>query len=555
MRYGRRSWRLQRKEERRNSVQAAKLRRRSAGQSRDGRPNPTHLNVQNYFRNLIDLVPSPIFIKNRELLYTDCNQAFCQIIGLGRDEIIGRSVYEISPRAKAEAYHRADRELLDEGNRQIYEETVVDVAGHEHAILFIKSVIRNRRGMADGIIGIMVDLSEQREIERNLRQLENQVKRSEKFESLRVLAGGIAHDFNNLLVGVMGNVGLAMSDLPVDSPAAESIREIESAAHRAADLARQMLAFSGHGQFVIRRIEIGRYLQSIRPALEAAGGLRGEVTITIEPGDMAVDADAGQLEQVVLHLVRNAAEAAGDVDTLIGVRIFRCRCGEGCLKEMFLGDRMEAGEFVGIEVSDQGHGIPADQVERVFDPFYSTKSSGRGLGLPTVLGVVRGLGGGLRIDSSPDEGTTVRVLLPASPAEDTIPADWGIDDIETEPADGQVLVVDDEMLIREVVRKTLERAGYRVLSAKDGMEAVEVFADRFDEIDLVLLDMTMPLMDGREALARLREIKPNVRVLMSSGYHQREAISTFKREGAMGFLQKPYSVGELLSQIQRYLKR
>jgi PAS domain S-box-containing protein len=387
--------------------------------------------------------------------------------------------------------------------------------------------------------------------EEERRRLDLQMQQTQKLESLGVLAGGIAHDFNNLLVAILGNAGLALMELPPESPARQTVLDIETAAQRAAELTRQMLAYSGKGRFVIERLNLSRIVEEMAHLLEVSVSKRAVLKYRFAPDLPAVEGDATQIRQVIMNLITNASDAIGDRSGVISVSTGLMHADTAYLKSAYMDDDLPEGDYVYLEVADTGIGMDEATAARIFDPFFTTKFTGRGLGLAAVLGIVRSHRGAIKLYTEPGRGTTFKVLFPAAgPA--TPPAAAEAQSRPAAPASGTILIVDDDETVRTVARRILEQAGYVVLTAADGHEAIERYRER-PGIDLVLLDMTMPHMDGEEAFRELRRIDPRVRVVLTSGYNEQDATERFAGKGLAGFIQKPYRPSDLLEKVRAAL--
>jgi CheY-like chemotaxis protein len=367
------------------------------------------------------------------------------------------------------------------------------------------------------------------------------------------MAGGIAHDFNNLLVGILGNAGLALQELPSDAALRRAIEEIETSALRAAELTHQLLAYAGKGQFVTGPVHLSRLVEEMEHILTTAVGRSAALEYAFDDHLPVIDADAAQLRQVVMNLVTNAAEAMGSAKGRIVVRTGVMHADRAYLADVQGATGIGEGEYAYLEVQDDGHGMhPATQA-RIFDPFFTTKFTGRGLGLAAVLGIVRAHRGAIRVTSAAGRGTTIRVLLPL--IESSLPSPAGrrstpIGQTAPEQA-GAVLVVDDEETVRSVAAKVLERHGFTVHLASGGVEAMRMLRAAPDAVNLVVLDMTMPDMSGPLTLQELLRIKPTLKVLMSSGYSVEDSIP--QTDAAVGFIQKPYRPAELVRAVRHAL--
>ncbi len=395
---------------------------------------------------------------------------------------------------------------------------------------------------------------EQSETER--RELEARIRQMQKTESLGVLAGGVAHDFNNLLMGVLGNADLALLRLPPTSPIRDHLTAITQATHRAADLTRQMLAYSGKGKFLVESLDLSCLIEEIDHLLSASVSKKAEIGYHLVQNLPAVEADATQIRQVIMNLIANAAEAIGEGSGTISISTGAMDCGRTYLMQSYLDENLPAGTYVYVEVTDTGSGMDEQTRAKIFDPFFTTKFTGRGLGLAAVLGIVRGHRGAINVSSEPQRGTTIRVLFPACPRPTAAPSVPGPElEVPDWRSHGFVLVVDDEEAVLTVAKDMLETLGFEVLAAVDGHQAVEVFRRRADEIRLVLLDMAMPRMDGEEAFLEIRRIRSDARVLLSSGYNEQTATNRFAGRGLAGFIQKPYRLAALREKIRQVLER
>jgi PAS domain S-box-containing protein len=391
-------------------------------------------------------------------------------------------------------------------------------------------------GVVSGLIGVSVNVTERRRAEEALLQ-------AQKMESMGVLAGGIAHDFNNLLVGILGNAGLALAELPRDSSAAPIIHEIETAGQRAADLARQMLAYSGKGRFVIQALDINALVlemtQLLRVSINRSAVLRNDLASNLP----AVEGDATQLRQVVMNLVVNASDALGEAGGSIRVSTGIVRANRGELNELYLAPHLPEGDYIFVEVADSGSGMDAETRARIFDPFFTTKFTGRGLGLAAVLGIVRGHKGAIRVQSEPGNGATFTLLLPKVTT--SVRAPVTVPSAPAWTSKGSVLVVDDEETVRTVTGRAIKLFGFTPILASDGQEGVDLFREHQDEVVCVLLDMTMPRLNGEDAFVLIRQIRPDARVILTSGYAEHDATARFVDKGLAGFIQKPYELSTL----------
>ncbi len=404
---------------------------------------------------------------------------------------------------------------------------------------------KDTSGHAVGFLEINRDITERKRLEEQLRQ-------TAKLESLGVLAGGIAHDFNNLLVGILGNASLAADNLPAANPNHAFLQEVVKAAERAAMLTRQLLAYAGKGRFETHRANLSELVREAAGLVQAAAPKWVRVRFELDPDLPAVEVDVAQIQQVVMNLVMNAAEAMGQDPGTVLITTASVDADLQYLGTLRTAFDVVPGRYVCLEVNDTGCGMDESTVSRIFDPFFTTKFHGRGLGLSAVQGIVRSHKGALKVYSTPGKGSTFKLLLPAvAEASAAVPSASVPEDLRGE---GTVLVVDDEATVRGAAQAALERFGYSVLVAADGSEALDVFAAQ-PRISLVLLDLTMPVMNGEETLRKLKILRPDVRVVLSSGYNEVEAIRRFTGKGLAGFIQKPYTARALAAKVKSVLAK
>ncbi|HWN18270.1 MAG TPA: response regulator [Gemmatimonadales bacterium] len=388
---------------------------------------------------------------------------------------------------------------------------------------------------------------------------EAQSRHVQKLESIGVLAGGIAHDFNNLLHVVLGNADIALSNLSKGSPAREPIEEVVRATLRAADLTRQLLAYSGKGAFVVRHLDLSTEVREMATLLRTGISKQATLAWELSPTLPAVSADPTQVRQIVMNLITNASDALGETGGTITLRTGVARRED--LDDQLFGVALEGespldsgeGPFVYLEVGDTGGGMAPDTLSRIFDPFFSTKFTGRGLGLAAVMGIVRSHHGLIRVRTAPGEGTAFRVLFPSvagtarAPAKATAErSDW--------QGSGTILVVDDEEGVREVAERILQEIGFQTIAAPDGRRALEIMEELGDGVTAVLLDLSMPRMGGAETFRRLRALRPELPILMMSGYTEQVVAPQFSASGpgTTGFLQKPFLAEDLIAVLRRF---
>jgi len=350
---------------------------------------------------------------------------------------------------------------------------------------------------------------------------------------------------------VSANLSIMSSNFPEDSPARELVKGLQRASERAAKLTKQMLAYSGHGRFFIESLDLSEQVLQIVALLQASVPKNVDLRLALAERPPAIEADASQIQQIVMNLTINAAEAIPPEGGWVEVSTDERTVDAGAIPNVAGGEVLWPGRYVVLTVADNGCGMDAATQSRIFDPFFTTKFTGRGLGLAAVLGIARGHQGAIHVESAPGQGAVFQVYLPAAAA----PREpVGAPPAREFSGTGKVLVVDDEEMVRRIARLALERAGYTVLLAGDGEQAVEIFRREAGEVRLVALDMTMPGMSGEEALRQLREIRREVPVIISSGYSEEEAFQRFGNS-IDGFLHKPYGIPELARAVQAALEK
>lgn len=499
------------------------------------------------FRGLIEALPCGAWIfDGADIVFA--NRKLEDLTGYPREQLLERDFFRqvVHPDDLAPMLEQSGARLSGERAEPGYSIRIVRPNG-EIRVLDLYAASVTHEGRPAALIAAF-DVTEQRRAERERRELETRVQQAQKLESLGVLAGGVAHDFNNLLVGVLGNAELVLMSSPTPE-IRESIESIRLAAQRASELTRQLLAYSGKGKFVTELVDVSEMVREMAGllSLSVTPPARLDLDVTTVP---PVEADPAQLRQVAMNLLINASDALAGRPGYVRVRTAvvdiggrrRAQGGEG---------ELAPGRYVLLEVRDSGEGMNAATRARIFEPFFTTKFRGRGLGLAAVLGIVRSHGGAIDVSSRPGRGSTFRVLLPAAAGTVAEPrADAG------EPAvgsAGRVLVADDDRMVRMVVMRMLGANGFETELAESGDAALARFAGDPDAFDLLIVDLTMPGMDGLALARRVRELRGDLPLLLMSGYPE-HATESGLLEGAV-FVQKPFSRDELLNAVARAMGR
>jgi PAS domain S-box-containing protein len=484
-----------------------------------------------------------------EARVTYVNHAILQMWGFdSKDELLGRALPEFF---EGDGVYRT-MEALSAGEGISGEDLGKRKDGSVFPVQFSASVIKDQGGLPLCTFGSFVDITARKKAEEERLALEVQIQNTQKLESLGVLAGGIAHDFNNLLMGVLGNADVALTDLAPESPLRKQLEDIITAARRAADLAKQMLAYAGRGKFVVEILDLEAVIGEMTHLLEVSIATGVELKFEFGQEVPPIQGEATQIRQIVMNLVTNASEAIDDGGGTVSISTGVVYCDQAELAGTYLNDNLAPGPYSYFEVKDTGSGMDEQTQSKMFDPFFTTKFTGRGLGLAAVLGIVRGHEGAVKISSAVDEGTAVRIFLPAHQG-----AVKSTEERSTElltPGGGTVLLVDDEAGVRSVAKMMLERLGFQVLTASNGREALSVFKTDPERFCCVLLDLTMPEMNGEQCLGELQRIDENARVILTSGYSEQEVTSRFAGKGLAGFIQKPFRLGSLTAVLEACLK-
>lgn len=411
-----------------------------------------------------------------------------------------------------------------------------------------------------GVILICSDLRKQRAARAKRLDLEAQVRHSEKLGSIGILTGGIAHDFNNLLCVILGNTNLALAKLEDREFVASKLKMIETTSQRATELVKQILSYTGKSQSVAELANLSHLVGEMGSLLQTSISRKVEIHFAFSERPPVLKADVAQLRQVIMNLIINASDAIGDHRGTITVETGVMNVTQDYLLKASMGLGLNPGRYVYLQVADTGSGMDEATQAKIFEPFFTTKVTGRGLGLAAVLGIVRNHGGGLHLESKLGVGTTFRVFFPAEEAY-TLKF-HELDEAGVAPAvskpthkGGTILVVDDEGNILTLVKEVLEYEGFKVLTAESGAGGVELYKQKNQEIDAVLLDMSMPDMDGTEVADQMRQVRADAKIMLSSGYHEEDIITRLTAHGIKHFIQKPFMPDKLITKVYEAMER
>lgn len=486
---------------------------------------------------ILDSMQAGVMVMDDEThVIAEANPTLASMLGLPREALIGRHCCEfLCPKKRGDCEH-CEFEHMEESS----EGTLRDADGNEISVL--RAAVSLLLGDKKHYVANFLDITE-------LKRLEKEMFQAQKLEGLGVLAGGIAHDFNNLLMGILGNVELALMETPAQSKSQRYLERTHTCAMRAADLTRLMLAYSGRGNFEVIPLNLSTLVEEMVRLLEVAVSKSVRLVCRLEREIPAVEADATQLRQVVMNLITNASEAIGERDGQVTLTTGVVELDERAAIRIHAMPPLTCGAWVYISVADTGHGMTPETLDRIFDPFFTTKFTGRGLGLSALQGIIRGHGGAIEVRSTFGQGSEFRVFLPRSDKAVLEPreqkhriGDWR--------GTGTILVVDDEESVRQLTRSALERFGYTVLTAENGQNGLAVFEAHARDIACVLLDLTMPVMNGIETYRQIRKLRDDICVILCSGFTEEDAARQFSESGLAGFLQKPYRLRTLREKLE-----
>ncbi len=503
------------------------------------------------FQFMVENAGTECYLANPDGSLVYANRAAAASLGYTIDEFLALGIPRIDPILGPTFAQHAEE--LRKGDAPAFETTHLAKDGHR--IPKEIKAIWLRIGDKGYVSAFGHSIVDRKRADAQRRELERRTRQNERLESLATLAGEVAHDFNNMLTAILGNLELAMEDMPSETPGRSGVTAAISAGHRAAALARQLLAFAGRGRATPVPLKLSGLLEAARPRLEAVVPKNIELRIRPDGSVPEIRADPTQIQQGLVNLVTNACEAIGGEAGVVTVSLRQQHYDESALAACRAGRAPMPGLYAVLEVADSGCGMDAATTDRVLEPFFSTKPGARGLGLTMVHGIARGLHGGVLLDSAPGKGTSVQLILPIEPdiPAETVPVARLREPAGPVPARGLLLIVDDEAPVRDLASRMGMRLGFGVLEAADGVEGLEQFRRHADEVRCVLLDLTMPRMDGLAAFAALRELRPDLRIVMCSGYSERDATLHLVNQHLSGFLAKPFTYDMFQSTIAQVM--
>ena len=497
-----------------------------------------------------DAVSDQIAIIDLDHNITRVNKAMAARCGVPPEEMVGRKCYEVMHNISNPHATCPHARMIQDGSE--CSERIEEK--HLNRVFDITvSPLYSSEGLITGSVHIARDVTEHKRAEEERLQLAEQSQHTQKLESLGVLAGGIAHDFNNILTIILGHCYMVKENCDNGISDKERVQLIETAGNRAAILCRQMLAYAGQSPQIQTRVNLWQLVDDVVNMLQSAIKKNIIVEIDLNRDVPELIGDSGQIQQVVMNLIINAAEAIGDKNGTINVALKKAIIQTGQTDTDFIGKAIPAQSYASLEVSDTGCGIDDEMKKRVFEPFFTTKFTGRGLGMSAVLGIVKAHDASLQLFSTPDVGTTFKVLFPLSAVPTVVDVAPSAGSFHVKNNSGTILLVDDEESLRTIGTELLGVMGFSSITATNGLEAVEIYRKQGNKIDLILLDMLMPVMGGLEAYRILREISPLIPIVICSGYNSEEIMVEIDDDKHASIIQKPYVLDLLQNTLMMLL--
>jgi len=506
---------------------------------------------------LMDGIPDHIYFKDLESRFLRVNKALAWLFKQDDfSKIIGKTDRDFFDRKHADEAYADEQQVIKTGKPLVgLEEKTTLADGSEVWVSTTKMPLRNEKGQIIGTFGISRDVTEKKLQEEENRKIQERMQHSQKLESLGVLSGCIAHDFNNLLMGILGNTSLALMELQAGSPARESVEQIQTVALRAAELTNQMLAYSGKSQSVIKPMNLANIVREMAHLLEVSIPKKIKMIYNFSTKMPLIEGDPVQVRQVVMNLIINASDAIGDKYGTITLSIREQDCDSEFLSSCFVGDEQKEGKYLCLSISDTGCGMNDETKAKIFNPFFTTKITGRGLGLAAVLGIVRAHKGALKVYSEEGKGTSFEVLFPCSDNQDMIFLPVTKDAKGMWRGSGTVLVVDDDDVILSVTEQMLRKAGFTAIKASNARVAVQQYRENLDRIVAVILDVSLVGTSVVHMLTNLRAIRQDMPFLLTSGYSESAATENIPPGSYQGFLQKPFNTETFIGKLQQLLSK
>ncbi len=503
-----------------------------------------------FAEKLIEAIPDPVFYKDTRGLYQGCNSAYAKILGKNISDIVGKSVYDVAPQEQADKYHDMDMALFAAPGFQTYESVFMHADGSLRNVIFRKSTFLDHQGHVAGMVGVMIDITEQKRAEAEKNKLEDRLRQAQKMEAIGTLAGGIAHDFNNILGAIFGYTEMILEGLSEDNPLHQNVVQILRAAYRARDLVRQILAFSRMqtGQ-TAEKVNVAQILREAVRFLRASLPATIEIRQNIENDNISTLADPTQIHEILINLCTNAAHAMEDKGGVLDIRLTDNHPNTDVRA---LNPNASQERYLRLTITDTGHGMSPETMEHIFDPYFTTKAIGKGtgLGLAVVHGLVARYGGAITVHSDLGKGATFHVYLPSienmecTETEEEKPVPKGTE---------RILFVDDEEMLTVMTKLLLEQLGYQVQTSISSAAALEVFRAAPSGFDLVITDFTMPEMTGMDLAEALLKVRPDIPIILCTGFSEQIDEEKSRKAGIRAFLMKPIGIADMARVIRQVL--
>ncbi len=504
---------------------------------------------RDFLHTLLETIPSPVFHKDMDFRYTGCNSAFETHIGISRKLLIGKSVFDLFPPPLADKYNEMDKKLVANGGLQHYEGKVVTSNGQERDVIFDKTLLTNESGRVAGLIGVITDVTERNLADKEKRKLEEQLRIAQKMEAIGTLAGGIAHDFNNILSAIIGYTDLALDQAANDPGLVEDLTEVANAGRRARNLVAQILTFSRQGEVEVGPVQIHLLIKEVLKMLRATLPTTIQIEQHIDTFGKIL-ADPAQVHQVLMNLCTNAYHAMRESGGVLSIGLHETTIDPADIHNH---SDLAPGCYLELVVTDTGIGMDQNTQARIFEPYFTTKQKeeGTGLGLSVVYGIVKAIGGSMTVHSRPGRGATFTLLLPK--LEKSESAAQLVNEHRVPRGNERILFVDDEATLVEMTSRTLRKMGYKVDGFTSSVDALAHFRNRPDHYDLVISDVTMPHITGDRLTRELLHIRPNIPVVLCTGFSERLDIDRALQMGARAMIMKPLVRADVAQVIRAVL--
>jgi PAS domain S-box-containing protein len=512
---------------------------------------------ERFLNSVVENIPNMIFVKDaKDLRFVQLNKAGEELLGYSCESLIGKNDYDFFPKEEADFFTRKDKEVLASQKLLDIPEERIQTKGDIIKFLHTKKIpIMDENGEPLFLLGISEDITDRKRAEAEKEKLEEQLRQAHKMEAVGTMAGGIAHDFNNILAIILGNAEMAKDDIPPGNPAKHNIEEVLAASNRAKDLVRQILAFSRKEQRELIPIRPQSLINETLKLLRSTTPTTVSIIQEISQDCGTIEADPTQLHQLVMNLFTNSVHAMDEKgEVAVSLQEIHLNSEEDLDQLLIMTPHAikTPGTYAKLSITDIGIGIDKETIQRIFDPFFTTKDVGKGtgMGLSVVHGIVESHGGFMTVDSEVGKGSTFNVFFPVTEEQEvlefetTAPLQTGTE---------RILLVDDEVSILEMAKRMLEGLGYKVIAKSDSVEALDVFKANPDQFDLISTDQSMPDLSGAELVDEILQIRPDMPVVLCSGFSTKVSEENAKEKGISKYISKPYTKKSLASAIREVL--